>query len=302
MVTGLAIKGVPVDSAVLMAEGDFSDPVFAAAQSAFEAARGPGTPLLDAAPAEHEPPAPHLRAMLAELHAAAVAGTVVDLNTEDRARTYMELRLALVETLAARAARDAVPPDEAVPAEPASKRFLVSPRGEPSWLPEKVVRSIVRGRDAAALAAVVSPTSGAGLPPQRRLRVESEYWRGVPAHGAELGQLPVRRGEALRQAVDAGARLEPDPEEVADEPLAPAPAYGPASDVARALVERAGAPGTAAPPAGESLAAEIVKRFNLGAAPAVQPPSGDPAVLDGASARALIPTIDVMRNFYVKVL
>ena len=307
MTSGLSIRGVPVETALRMTQADADDSIFALAQAAFAEARGEGTPLLPepAAPA-HRPPAPHLRALLVELLRASAAGETYDLSDDVRARGYMELRLALVEALAARAAGgSALPVVEAAPPAPSDASFLASARPAPSWLPGLVARSRVRTRDAreGALASAARPASGAGLAPQLRLRLESEYWRGVPAHGAELLRLAEGRADALAGAVAAGADLDPAPEELALSPTARPPDPDWVRGARSLLATRASAP-LGVPPARPTggVGRAVLEHFARGAAPASDPPGGRPVVVGPETAAAALAGLDVMGAYDVQDL
>ena len=301
MTSGLAIRGVPIESAIALTGSDVTDPTFAAAQARFESLRGPGTPLRPALQGrEGTSPAPYLRAMLERLLRASAAGETVDLVDENDVRVYMELRLALVEVLAARAEAEDPAPEWTEPPAPAVPDLLAVPAAEPSWLPELVVRSLMRCIDAADSAARVEPERGDGLPPHLRLGRESAYWRGVPPHGAELVQLADGRADSLAEAVRAGRPLSP----VEAVPL-PLPRRPEAEWVrsARTLLSRVGRSRFApSPPAGEGLAAAVAAHFGRGAAPPSPPAGTAPVVLSPGTAETILGQIDVMRNYGIQLL
>lgn len=299
MASGLAIRGVPIDSAISLTALDVAGSAFASAQARFESLRGPGTPLLPEPPGRAgAPPAPYLRAMLERLLRASAAGEAVDLVDDNDVRVYMELRLALVEVLAARAEVDDSVPEPSMPPPPSVPDLLAVPAAEPSWLPELVVRSLVRTLDASDAAARVDPESGAGLSPHLRLARESAYWRSVPPHGAELSQLADRRADSLADAVRRGAELRP--REAVPQPLA-GPSDADWLRTARALLARDERSRIRPPPAA-GLAASVVTHFRRGAAPPSPPAGTAPRVLTPNTAEAVLREIDVMRNYGIQLL
>ena len=301
MTSGLAIRGVPIDSAIALTARDVVDPAFVSAQVRFESLRGPGTPLLPPGQGRAgAPPAPHLRAMLERLLRASAAGETVDLADENDIRVYMELRLALVEVLASRAEADDSVPVSVTPPAPSVPDLLAVPAAEPSWLPELVVRSLVRGLDASEAAARVEPESGAGLSPHLRLGLESAYWRGVPPHGAELSQLSTGRADALAGAVRTGRALRP--RESVPLPLPRRPEADWVGTARALLVREDRSRFRPSPPSPSGLAAAVVAHFGRGAAPSPQPLGTSLAVLSPGTVEAVLRQIDVMRNYGIQLL
>ena len=301
MNSGLAIRGVPIDSAASLTASDIADSAFASSQALFEARRGPGTPLLPDLPGRAgESPAPYLRAMLARLLRAAAVGETVDLSDENDLRVYMELRLALVEVLALRAEADDVVPVPATATAPTIPNLLAIPVAEPSWLPELVVRSLVRTLDASEAAARVDPPDQAGAPPHLRLARESAYWRSVPPHGAEISQLAERKSDSLAGAVRRGEVL--SPREAVPLPLAPRrePDW---IGTARSLLARPGQSEVRPPPpSSDGLTAAALAHFRRGSSPPAPPAGTEPRVLTPGTAEAVLREIDVMRSYGIQLL
>ena len=290
----LSLRGVPLSVAENFRRADVEAPAYAASQRAFDALRGPGTPLLpERVVAEVRGPAPYVRVVLKNMLSRLTAGEDPRPNGEDETRAAAEAHLALVEVLAARAALPSAP-DEAVPApkttEPVVFGLKMSDR--PDWLQETVLKSLVRSELASD--PVMDGPSQSAADPVLRLATESAYWRGIPPHGAIERTIAENRAASMASVADS-PRLN-----VPEWPLDVEPLAAPGDDwLDTARTQMAGTvdgPAARPPrPTGDALRLAALRRIAQVDEPEVASPPA--AVVSAGNVSKFLSTFDVMRNY-----
>lgn len=290
--SGLTLRGVPVEEIHRFTAGDALEDGFIRAQAEFDSRRAPGTPLLPDATSAPALPAPHLRALITDLLVAAAGGPAVGFDGVDAQMAYAELRLGLIEAYAgfiasAPLANTAAPSPTGVTA---VRPVSALPQPRPEWLDAAAGQSYARVRTSRAPRPVASSGFEAASP-VLRVALESAGLRATPALGAEERAGTARWSEALAVAADdVVVRLAPPP------PAPRAPLEREVEDLAlarAALARRAVGRGDAPfPPS--NLPSLVLARLN----PAVAGPGGRAGfVVSADTVVDALNTHDVMLNY-----
>lgn len=290
----LSLRGVPLSVAENFRQADVEAPAYAASQRAFDALRGPGTPLLpERVVAEVRGPAPYVRVVLKNMLSRLTAGEDPRPNGEDETRAAAEAHLALVEVLAARAALPAAPTESvAAPKTTGEAVFGLKMSDRPDWLQETVLKSLVRSELASD--PVVDGPSQSASDPVLRLATESAYWRGIPPHGAIERTIAENKVASMAEVVSA-PKLEVPLWPLEDQRLA-----APGDDwLATARTQMAGvvdgSPVSPPRPTGDALRLAALRRIAAVEEPEVASPPA--AVVDAGNVAKFLSTFDVMRNY-----
>lgn len=292
----LALRGVPLPAAPLITEADVESAAFAYSQAAFEKARGEGTPLLPIpASSSDAGPAPYVRAVLTDMLARHAVGQDPRPVGENELRVAAEAHLALIEAVAAEAGRfnPVAPPAPSLPAALDPVRFAAVESGDPDWLAETVLKSLVR-TESVLPPRSTAPTAGQ-TSPVLRLAAESAYWRGIPVHGARDKVLSEGRAAAMagakvapRMYVSSEARTPPEPSAVDDTWLR--------DEVARmsgAVVN--GADPAVTEPSSDGLRMAVLRKMAEG--DSTLETSSRAAVIDAVGLGDFLSNFDIMRDY-----
>lgn len=204
----LALRGVPLAVAHNVTETDMGQTAFAAAQRAFEEARGEGTPLLPAPETgDGRGPAQYVRDVITAMLVRHAEGNDPQPIGELEMAAAAEAHMALVEMVAAELSNfdPEVRIPSAPPASPAALPIFGAieyPRAD--WLADSILKSLVRIHSV-DLPRSTAPTDTDGKSPLLRLAEESAYWRSIPPHGALERGLSEQRS-ALMGAVKGAPR------------------------------------------------------------------------------------------------
>jgi hypothetical protein len=268
---GLGIKGVPLEYLFEIEDWDAGTEAYATSRAAFDARRGPGTPLLERAEDGSRRPAPHVRSTLVELLAAKAAGEPFlphhDPVVEAAAA---EMHLALVEAVTMYAANlldeafSPRPETARLPAVSSPIRLSVTSLGRPKWLVDGRVASIGRMLHSDAVASAI-PEMVERADVVLRARDESAHWAGIHPTGREGAQRGLSISEAL---ADAAASAPLNVSEMAVPDLRARPAADP--EWLKALIGSLAHGGPETPLDG-ALGATILNRFAEAASPIVEP-------------------------------
>jgi hypothetical protein len=307
MPSGIALRGVPIESLSALEEGETLRPEFAAAQGRFLAARGDGTALLPVgSQISTVTPALYLRRGLMAALAATSAGEELEELDEDGRRVQLELRLALAETLALRSESppSESPPPEPSPADPGIPWAIAVADPEPPWLADVRARSALRLLQAGQTAAVPELPEGRGTGDMHvRAKLEGAYWRATPPHGGETAREGAARSELLESAAAAPV-LDVEMYELPLGPRAAAPApdwLGSAISLIGSRASAATGPAPATDPEGDGLRAAVLRRFTEGATATTVLP-GPPPIVIRYGVEAVLGQIDIMRNYGLQTM
>jgi hypothetical protein len=291
------LRGVPLEVAHQFLASEAASSAYNEAQVAFTLARGPGTPLLPSAAAGGDRgPAPYLRQVITDMLSRYADGGAAAPVGDSELRIAAEAHLALVQTVAGRIVSAGVlPPDPLLPAAAEGFAFGMVQVDRPDWLGDAYIASLLRRESA-------PPSSSADVPDHlgqahERLAAESQYWRGIPAHGGKDRAAAEGRATALG-LVSASPEID-FPDAAID--YEPSPIAGPdgwVPDAAAQLGGRADAL-VALPPAPgrDSLEEAIMARFAAGAVATTEPQGTPGASVWEGSVASILTTLDVMRNY-----
>ena len=217
----LTLRGVPLAVAHGVTEQETATASFAAAQRAFDAVRGEGTPLLPQVDVMGEGgPAPYVRAVITAMLCRLAEGQDPGPFGEEELSASAEAHLALIESVASEAAFGGPlhPPGLSPASAPAARtHFGALEVRRPEWLTQALLHSIVRVESVQPPRST-APSGTGGMNPLVRLATESAHWRGIPPHGARDKIVGEARAGLLASA-KGGARIrvplpEPEPEPV----------------------------------------------------------------------------------------
>ena len=298
----LALRGVPLPVAPGFTADDTALPAYAAAQRAFDAARGEGTPLLpEAGETADRGPAGYVRETLIAMLVRHAAGEDPRPMGDAELRAAAEAHMALVESVASEASslRSDVARPPRVATAPASRvRFGVIEHPRADWLAESILKSIVRRESVKPLRST-APSSDAPNDPLLRLAQESAYWRGVPPHGKIEKDLAEQRSTLTGNVKDA-PRLYVEAERISvdlEEPVDPRTGRW-LQDAASQLAGLLNTPLDAdqQPPVlrADSVKAAVLRKM----AEEGRTPSGNRAMVVSAdTVNAFLSNFDVMRDY-----
>ncbi len=196
----LALRGVPLTVAHKVTEPETASQAYAAAQRAFDKARGDGTPLLPVpTTGDDRGPARYVRNVITAMLLRHVEGGDSRPLGEDEMRAAAEAHMALVETVASELAN--FNPDTPVPVAPPSSpaalaRYAAIEYPRADWLSESILKSLVR-MHSVDLPRSTAPTEAVGKDPLVRLAEESAFWRGVSPHGSMEKSLTDQRAALM---------------------------------------------------------------------------------------------------------
>ena len=201
----ITIRGVPLSQIDKLSSKDTDTRAYGMAQSAFNAARWEGTPLLPAAQkAEITGPAPYLRAVLTAMLMRHIEGENPEPQGEDEIRAAAEAHLALIEVTARNISnmgqvRDPFP---TLAEESRPIRFGVKLSDTPLWLHDALLKSLIRieGSTTVNTSNLDQAASGDAV---LQLSESSAYWRNIPAHGNIEGNQARSRASTLKVAAAA---------------------------------------------------------------------------------------------------
>ena len=292
----LALRGVPLPAAPLITEADVESAAFAYSQAAFEKARGAGTPLLPVpASSSDAGPAPYVRVVLTDMLARYAAGDDPRPQGENELAVAAEAHLALIEAVAAEAGRfdPAPPPVPLLPTSPEPIRFAAVESGDPDWLADTVLRSLVR-MEGVRPPRSTAPTASASSP-VLRLAAESAYWRGVPAHGVRDKILSEGRAAAMASVVSAPRMYVESPARPPAEPTIRDDAWL-QDEVARmsGAVATGSAPGITEP-SGDGLRLAVLRK--MASSDETEETASRASVIDASSVADFLSNFDVMRDY-----
>jgi hypothetical protein len=296
----LALRGVPLTVAHNVAVSDTTTTAFAAAQRAFDEARGDGTPLLPVAEAgDDRGPARYVRNVITAMLVRHAEGGDPHPLGEDEMSAAAEAHMALIETVAAELAN--FTGEIAASVIPASRpatepRFaaIEFPRAE--WLSESILKSLVR-LHSVDLPRSTAPQTDAGNP-LVRLAEESAYWRGIPPHGAMEKSLSDQRS-ALTGMVKAAPPLKISSAFISNqEPEAIIPDDSwirtESARLAGQLVGKLGET-QAASPGHDTLKEGVLRKMSQSST--TRPGSGRATVIGSGTVGAFLANFDVMRDY-----
>ena len=293
----LALRGVPLPAAPLITEADVESAAFAYSQAAFEKARGAGTPLLPVpASSSDAGPAPYVRAVLTDMLARHAAGEDPRPAGETELAVAAEAHLALIEAVAAEAAQynPVPPPVPLLPATPVAARYAAVESGDPEWLTDTVLRSLVR-MESVRPPRSTAPSTSANTAPVLRLATESSYWRGVPVHGTRDKIQSEGRAAAMAAAVGAPKMDVAASPTSARELVTPSDPWL-ADEVARmsgAVI--AGRDSGITAPSEDELRLAVLRK--MAENNATEETSSRAAVIDAESVLGFLTNFDVMRDY-----
>lgn len=293
----LALRGVPLPTAPLITEADVESAAFAYSQAAFEEARGAGTPLLPApASVSDAGPAPYVRAVLTDMLARHAAGEDPRPVGETELAVAAEAHLALIEAVAAEASQynPSPPPVPLLPEAPTAARYAAVESGEPEWLADAVLRSLVR-MESVRPPRSTAPSTGANVAPVLRLATQSSYWRGIPVHGARDKIQSEGRAAAMAAALgapkmDVTASFTPE-----REPVIPSDSWL-ADEVTRMSgTVIAGRDSGITAPSEDGLRLAVLRKMAENST--TEETSSRAAIIDADSVLSFLTNFDVMRDY-----
>ena len=296
----LTLRGVPLAVAHRVTERETATASFAAAQRAFDAARGEGTQLLpEPAGGGSTGPAPYVRSTITEMLCRMAEGRDPGPFGEEELSASAEAHLALIEALATEAAFDGPlqPPALAPAGSPSGRAHfgaLEVPR--PEWLTQALLHSIVRVESVEPPRST-APNGTESLNPLVRLAAESAHWRGIPPHGARDKVVGEARAGLLASA-RAGARVR-----VPVPPVSPGPVPSGSGDewVGIAAAQLAGIASsgmlTGEAPHPQADAIHTLTAKKMAAWPTPEVDGRRAIVVDAGSALDFLTNFDVMRDY-----
>ena len=293
----LSLRGIPLSTAEDFRRSDAESATYAASQRAFDALRGPGTPLLDArVVAEVKGPAPYVRVALKNMLSRLADGEDPTPVGEDEIRAAAEAHLALIEVLAARVAQPDPPADAAsLPEAAESTAFGLKLSERPDWLQETVLKSLVRGETASSSQVMDGPPAPSPREdPVLRLSSESAYWRGIPPHGGVERRTAESRAASMAAVASASAMSVPEWQPTTVSRSRPGDDW---ERTARAQMAGAvdGPVGVPPRPGDDALRLAALRRLAAVEEPEVASPPA--AIVTAGNIAKFLSTFDVMRNY-----
>lgn len=290
----LFLRGVPLSIADKIRPADVESRAYSIAQSAFDEARGPGTPLLPLpVSADVRGPAPYIRVAITKMlvrYASEGNPKPVGSNEE---RGAAEAQMALIEFLSGRAASGPSSGDAAeLPTELQATRFAVGLSERVEWLQDAILASTVRSERATEDAETGAPSFSGETNAHLRMVSASSYWKTIPPHGGiEMAQ-SMSRAEALADAAASPTALREWPAEALPPRRIPYDLGATAAQLAGRLDAKNLPP---VPPVSEdSLRTGILAKFSERNETAGGTAS---MVLTGKNVREFISKFDVMRSY-----
>ena len=293
----LALRGVPLAVAPSVTVGDTHSAAYAAAQLAFELARGAGTPLLPSPTVtDDRGPVPYVRQVLTAMLVRHAGGDDPRPIGEAEMSAAAEAHLALIEAVSSEAANYTGITAEA-PAFPATvspSRFGAIEYPRAPWLSETLLRSAIR------IGATEPPRSTAPVPAQAdpllRLAAESAHWRGVPPHGSR-DKLAAESLAAAMSAVASAPRLAIPVQDAVTEGAALPPDE---TWLHTAALQMAGSVGSMlhsgiAEPTADGIRLAVLEKMSAHSATVER--DSRAYVIDATTVRSFLSDFDVMRDY-----